>query len=218
MVSVIISTLNEEENIGKVIDSLKKTTPLNSQIIVVDSGSQDRTAKIAKEKDVEVYQLNMRGKGRAMRLGVEKAKWKILVFIDGDGSYSCHNINDLINPILEGGADMIYGSRFSPGSKREMSLVRYLGNKLFSFLGSLLCGKRTDFLTGFFTIKKNKFLELDLKSQEFEIETEIFVKAVRRNLKIGEVPIEYVKSGKSKLNPLKDGFKILKILLKNRVC
>jgi len=217
MISIIIPTLNEEKNIGKVIDDLKKHAPLNSQIMIVDSGSQDETLKIAKEKGIEIYQLDVRGKGKAMRFGAEEAKGEILVFIDGDGSYSPSGLGRLIEPILQERADIVYGSRFLPNSKREISLIRYLGNKLFILLGFLLYGKTTDFLTGFFGIKKDAFSELNLKSNGFEIETEIFAKAAKKNLKMEEVPIEYTKSGESKLNPLKDGFKILITLLINKI-
>lgn len=217
MISIIIPTLNEEKNISRVIDSLKKAVPLNSEIIIVDSGSTDRTLEIARGKNVKSYQLAVKGKGRAMKLGAEKAKGKILVFIDGDGSYSPNSIYQIITPILKEEIDIVYGSRFLPDSKRKMDFIRYFGNKLFSFSGSLLYKKTTDFLTGLFAIKKEKFLELNLESNGFEIETEIFTKSIKNKLKVKEIPIKYVKNGDSKLNPLKDGFKILTILFKNYV-
>ena len=103
------------------------------------------------------------------------------------------------------GKDIVYGSRFLADSETDISFIRHLGNKFFFLIGNLLYRKKTDFLSGFFAIKKDKFLELNLKSNGFEIETEIFIKAVKKRLKIGEVPIKYTRNGDSKLNPLKDG-------------
>lgn len=217
MISIIVPTLNEERNIERVIDNLKKFTFLDCQIMIIDGGSQDRTVSIVKDKGIQVYQLDAKGKGRAMRLGADKAKGEILVFIDGDDSYSPQNIHDLIKPILKEEIDIVYGSRFLPSSKRKMSFIRYVGNKLFSFSGSLLYRKTTDLLTGFFAIKRKKFLEPSLESNGFEIETEIFTKAAINKLKIKEVPIKYTKNEGSKLNPLRDGLKILAVLFKNYV-
>ena len=197
--TVIIPAKNEEKSIKEVIESMKDKLP-NAEILVVDNGSCDKTSEIVKGNGVKVIKEPKKGKGNAMRLGAGTAKGEILIFIDGDGSYSSQNISDLINPILNEGIDIVYGSRFLSNSKRRIGLIRYVGNKIFSFLGSLLFQKTTDFLTGFFAIKRNKFLELNLKSDGFEIETEIFAKAVIKGLKIKEVPIEYIKNGDSKLN------------------
>jgi len=217
MISIIVSTFNEEKKIGKVIDEIKDFAPKDSQIMVIDSLSNDKTLKIAKEKGAEIYQLYKRGKGFAVRFGAKKAKGDILVFIDGDASYSPSNFKNLIKEISEKDQDIAYGSRFLPDSQREMNFFRYFGNRLFFRIGEMLYERKPDFLTGFFAIKKDKFFELCLSGKGFEIETEIFVKAIKKGLKMSEIPICYEKNGDSKLNPIKDGFKILIMLFKNYV-
>ncbi len=215
-ISVIVPCYNEEKNIIKVIEGIKKNLKSDFEIIVVDNNSEDATFKKAKASGVIVIKEKIRGKGRAMISGAKRARGDILVFIDGDNSYSPKFILRVLNPILGDESDIVYGSRFLKNSKVKISKFRFLGNKFFSFLGSFY-QKNTDFLTGFFAIKKKIFFELNLNSKGFEIETEIFKKAVNKKLKIKEVPIEYKSNKNSKLNPLVDGFKILKTLIFTKI-
>lgn len=212
MISIIVPCYNEEKNIGKVIDKIKKYLHSKFEIIVINNNSTDKTSEVAKEKKIKVEFEEKKGKGNAMIKGAKKANGNILVFIDGDNSYSAKFISNVIKPIEKREAQIVYGSRFLKKSKTKISFFRFLGNKLFSFLSSFY-RKNTDFLTGLFAIKKDIFFNLDLKNKGFEIETEIFKKAIKRNLKIKEVPISYKANKSSKINPLVDGFKILKTLI-----
>jgi hypothetical protein len=214
--TIIIPAKNEADNIAKVIEGVKKYSFFNAEIIVVDNESRDRTSELSKEQGATVYQANISGKGEAMKIGAKKANGEILIFIDGDDSYPAESIPKLIEPILKEEKDIVYGSRFLGNLSREMGFFRKLGNKLFSLIArSIYRTKTTDLLTGFFAVKKEKFLELKLESKGFEIETEIFIKAHKLNLRRTEIPIKYFKKSGSKLNPLIDGFKILKTLFKN---
>lgn len=218
MNNIIVPCHNEEKNVLKVIKKVKKFTNYNFEIIVVDNNSKDRTFEKARKSGVIVIKERRKGKGMAMFAGAKKAKGEILIFIDGDDSYSPKAIQKMVN-LLRGKEDcIVYGSRFLKESKTNISFFRLIGNKFFSFLGRIIYKKNTDFLTGFFAIKKESFLSLDLKSTGFEIETEIFTKSVKKNFRIEEVPIEYKAKKESKINPIVDGMKILITLLINKLC
>ncbi len=209
MISIIISCYNEEKNIGFLLKEIKKLGLKDKEIIVVDNGSKDRTREIVKQfNNVKLIIENRKGKGLAMIKGAKNSGGNILVFIDGDYSYSPKFIPKVLEPILMGGSDIVYGSRFLKDSKRKMRFLRWLGNNFFSFLGYLLYKKKLDFLTGFFAIRRDKFFGLNLKSKGFEIETEIFKKVVSKKFKISQVPIEYKANKDSKINPIFDGLKI----------
>lgn len=211
-ISVIIPTYNEGRSVGRVIDEVRKFVPKNSEIIVVDGGSKDETVDVAKSRGAKVIELHRLGKGLAVRKGAEAANGDILVFIDGDNAYPASSIPSLIEPILKGECDLVRGSRFLKGSS-EMSSFRRVGNKIFTTLASSLYSKTTDLLTGMYAVRREKFLSLNVRSLDFAFETELFVKAHKFNLKGREVPISYRAGPRSKLHPIKDGFKILLKLL-----
>lgn len=218
LISIIVPCLNEAQNIGKVISGIKKNINSDFEVIVVDNNSQDKTAEIARSKGVKLIKENKKGKGIAIMKGVSVAKGNFLVFIDGDGSYYPEFISKIINKLIKSESDIVYGSRFLKESKAKISSFRLFGNKFFSFLGFLLYNQRVDFLTGFFAIKKDKFFKLKLESTGFEIETEIFKKAIKKKLKINQIPIRYKANKESKINPIIDGFKIFFTLIKNKKC
>jgi len=194
--SVIVPARDEEGNIGEVIDKIRESAP-RAEIIVVDNNR----------------------KGNAARAGARAAHGRILAFIDGDGEYDPDVLLYLAAPIRDGTYDLVYGSRFLAGSTRNgMTLPRTIGNKTLTFLASLLYQHTSDLLTGTFAIKKEKFRALNLQSKGFEIETEIFTKAVKRNFRIGEVPCAYASKKESRLNIFIDGLKILRVLLRQKIC
>lgn len=205
-VSVIIPTMNEESAIKDVISAV----PHGYEVVVVDK-STDRTPEIAKKAGAKVVKQTDRGKGRAMVLGAEKAGGDIVVFVDGDGTYPMDAIPEVVRPIIDGRADAVNcPRRFG----RSMRMVNKAGNRLLSFIASVLYGKTTDLLTGMRAMKRGAFLGLKLKSTGFEVETEMFVRSQRKGLKTVEVPISYkTRLGKTKLNRARDGLRILKVLL-----
>lgn len=216
MISIIIPCYNEEKNISFLLDEINKLKIKDKELIVVDNGSDDKTSEVVKMFDnVKLIIEKKRGKGFAVRKGAKESRGDVLVFIDGDNSYSAKFIPKLLKPILKGEKDIVYGSRFLKKSKTKISKLRLIGNKFFSLLGYFLCKKKLDFLTGLFAIKKDKFLELVLNSKGFEIETEIFKKSVKKDFRISQVPIEYQANKESQINPIFDGLKIFLTLLKN---
>lgn len=211
-VSVVIPTYREEGRVGKVVEEVKRVLS-GAEVLVVDGGSEDRTVEEARSAGARVVEVG-RGKGLAMRVGAERAKGEILLFLDGDGSYPPASLPSLLSPLLSGEADMVRGSRFLGLS--SFSPLRRLGNLLFSKLASLLYHPTSDLLTGMFAVRREGLLALGLRSRGFEVETELFVKAVRRGMRMREVPVSYREERGSKLSPLRDGMRILFTLVRMR--
>ena len=209
-VSVIIPTYREEGRIGGVVKGVRRVLP-GAEVLVVDGGSEDLTVEEARSAGAGVVRVG-RGKGLAVRVGAREAKGEILLFLDGDGSYPPSSLPSLLPPLLSGEADLVRGSRLLGPS--SFSPLRRLGNLLLSRLASLLYRPTSDLLTGMFAVRRGDLLALGLKSRGFEVETEIFVRAVRRGMRMREVPVPYREERGSKLSPLRDGVRILLALLR----
>lgn len=221
-VTVVIPTLNEEENIAEVIQELSQMR--YDDILIIDGNSADRTVEIAKKLGVKVITQNGRGKGAALRqvFSYEGLNGDIIVMMDADGSMSAKEIPTLIEA-LESGADLVKGSRFmSFGYSEDMNITRKIGNRFFLGLVNWLCyGGYTDLCYGFAAFRKSAIKKLHpyLKSTNFEIETEIFIKARKLGLNVVEVPsIEFRRAhGKSNLSVFLDGFRILKTIIRELI-
>jgi glycosyltransferase involved in cell wall biosynthesis len=216
LLSVVIPIFNEEPTIGDVIGRLKTTMQkigFKHEIIVVDDCSEDRSLEISKSQNVKVYSLKKHmGKGYALRTGFAKAKGEIIATIDSDGSHRPEELPRLLAPILQDKADLVIGSRFlrqKPVSTRKLNA---LGVRLFNVLIKILTRTEvSDSQSGYRVIKSEVLKNLSLKSGEYEIESEMLVKTARRGFRIREVPISFEQRtyGKSRLDPMVDGFKIL---------
>ncbi|MCW1296188.1 MAG: glycosyltransferase [Candidatus Parvarchaeota archaeon] len=210
--TIIIPTKNEEKTIGKVINDIRKLRK-NYEIIVIDK-STDLTPVICKKLGVKVIKQRTLGKGNAMKMGVNFAKSDIIVFIDGDGTYPVYEIPKMIKIIKSKNIDLVRACRLKKWKQRN--LINLFMNKILSIMASILYLPTSDLLTGMYSIKKNCFKSLNLKSGGFEIETELFVKAVKRSLNIREIQIEYLnRIGKTKFRKISDTLKIIMILLCN---
>ena len=192
------------------VKGVRRVLP-GAEVLVVDGGSEDRTVEEARSAGAGVVRVG-RGKGLAVRVGAREAKGEILLFLDGDGSYPPSSLPSLLPPLLSGEADLVRGSRLLGPS--SFSPLRRLGNLLLSRLASLLYRPTSDLLTGMFAVRRGDLLALELKSRGFEVETEIFVRAVRRGMRMREVPVPYREERGSKLSPLRDGARILLALLR----
>ncbi|MEM2866360.1 MAG: glycosyltransferase family 2 protein [Candidatus Hadarchaeales archaeon] len=208
-VSVIIPTYNEEGKVGRVVEGVKRVLP-RAEVLVVDGGSTDGTVEEARDAGARVVRVG-RGKGLAVRKGAEEARGEVLLFMDGDGSYPPSSLPALLYPLLSGRVDVVRGSRFRGNS--SFSPLRRVGNRLFSLLASLLHSPTSDLLTGMFAIRRRDLLSLGLRGSGFEVETELFVKASRKGLRMQEMPVRYSSEKGSKLSPLRDGARILLTLL-----
>lgn len=157
---VVIPAYNEEKNISRVINEIKKFET-SSDVLVVDDGSQDKTAFIAQEGgEAEVIRLpHNLGVGGAVQTAFKYAKdrnYELIVRVDGDGQHRAESIALLKKPILEGKADMVIGSRFLSKERPRSVLSRRIGQKIIGFLITLLSGQKiTDAVSGFRCYGKN---------------------------------------------------------------
>lgn len=217
-IEVIIPTLNESATIGSLIESIKA---LNSEYkistLVIDGGSTDDTIKICKEHNIKTIRQKGRGKGSAMRESVDHTDAEIIVFLDGDGTYSASDLHRMIKPIIDDEADMVVGSRvLGEMEKGAITTFNMIGNSLFNrTINFALKSKVTDSLTGYRALRRDTFNDLVLFSRNFEIEVEMTVEALAKGYRVVEIPIKYGnrKNSETKLNPISDGLKIAKTLL-----
>ena len=224
VLSIIIPTKNEAGTIRQVIQEIlliKESLP-PTEILVVDGGSWDRTDSIAYEAGAQVFVEERAGYGRAILTGFEKAKGQIFLVMDGDGTYPGRAISRLIQPILRGEADLVLGSR-TRLLKDAMSSLRIFGNILLTHLFNTLFNSSfsdsiSDSQTGMRAISKKATEKLNLDCNGFPLTTQINAQAVKKGLRILEIPIVYrPRKGKSKLSPFLDGIKIIITMIRERM-
>jgi dolichol-phosphate mannosyltransferase len=210
----IIPTLNECDTVVEVI---RKAQQFTTHIVVVDGHSNDDTCDRAKQAGADIIYQERKGKGWALRTAFKQVQSDIYVTIDGDATYDARELINLVQPIIDDRADMVVGSRLKgcmePGS---ISKVNKIGNNLFNFLiNNIFNGDVSDSQSGFRAITDHAVRQLNLTSHDFEVETEITIKALKAGLRIKEIPINYSRrrGTKSKLNSFKDGTRILKTIL-----
>ena len=222
LVTIVIPTLNEQSNIGRLLDEIRKEMHgVKYEILVVDGGangpSTDNTVKIAKRRGARVMYDN-KGKGSALINGFRSAKGSIIISMDADLSHEPKELRLLISGI-EAGYDMCTGSRFlSGGGTADMPIFRVFGNKVFVTMVNLFYGSHyTDMCYGYRSFSNGAFKKLKLQETGFGIETEINVKAQKAGLKVLEVPSFEKKrgQGEGKLHSFRDGWVILMTIFRN---
>jgi len=217
-VTVVVPTYNEEGTIGQTLSELtrihSKVRPL--EIIVVDDGSSDRTKDEVARFPSVIYirhQRNM-GKGMALKTGLKIGHGKIVVVQDADMEYSPTEIPQLVKPIFDGRADVVYGSRFI-GKRNGMSFSHLVGNVILSKVASMLYQENiTDIMTGHKVFSRKVLESLRLKENGFSVEVELTAKVLKNGWKILEIPIDYSyrKHGVAKIR-YRDGLgSLLKLL------
>jgi len=189
-ITVVIPTRNEEPTIAEIIEGCK---PYADEVLVIDGHSTDKTREIAKESGVRVEFDHGKGKGEALRTALEIAKGDIVVFIDADGSHDPNDIPKLVQPIVEGKADMVVGSRGKGGSDELhgdlAKFVRMIGSDLICLAINYRFNVRlTDSQNGFRAIRRDVAVILGLKENITTIEQEMTIKCLKKGYKIAEVP------------------------------
>ena len=219
-ISIIVPCYNEEQTIEATVQRLLAVDHgFDSEVIVVDDGSTDRTRDVLKDLNgiVVVHHDHNRGKGASILTGAEKASGEVLVVQDADLEYDPADIPRLVGPILEDRFDAVYGSRFK-GKMTGMRMSHYIGNKILTYATCLLYKTRlTDVLTGHKAFKAEVFRSLDLHASRFEFELEATAKVLEHGNTIGEIPITYCvrRLGKAKISWI-DGAKCLVYLIRLR--
>lgn len=198
--SVVIPAFNEAATVCEVIDRVRRT-PYDTEIIVVDDGSTDATADrlagLASPDDLHVFRHETnQGKGAALRTGFGHVSGDIVIVQDADLEYDPRDYEKLLEPILDGRADVVFGSRFLGGPHRVLYFWHYAGNRLLTLLSNALTNLNlTDMETCYKAFRSTVLQDLNLKSNRFGFEPEFTAKVAKHGLRIYEVPISY--SGRS---------------------
>jgi glycosyltransferase involved in cell wall biosynthesis len=218
-VSFLIPAYNEEATIAEVLERIA-ALDLDAQVVVVDDGSRDRTAEIAESHGATVIRQANAGKGAAIRTAIGAIDGDIAVIQDADMEYDPAEVPDLIDPIVRGVADVVYGSRLSGGKAQRAYLFWHLvGNRFLSLLTSLLYNTTlSDMETGYKAFRVDVLRSLDLRENRFGIEPEITAKICKRKLRIYELPISYYGRtyDEGKQITWRDGFRAIWVLLRVR--
>ncbi len=219
-ISVVIPCLDEASSIGAVIDAaLAGTAKAGAvgEVLVVDNGSTDRSAEIARAHGARVVAEKQRGYGAALRRGFREARGVILVMADGDLTYDLSRLDELVEPIRRGEADFVIGNRMHnirPGSMPR--LHRYVGNPVLSLALRMMFHSNAvrDAHCGMRAIRREAYLRLRCVTTGMEFASEMVVRALHAGLRIAERDIIYhARVGDSKLHSFRDGWRHLRFLM-----
>jgi len=195
LLSVIIPVYNEINFIERAIQKVEETA-YEKEIIIVDDCSMDGTRDylkgIHRENIVTVFHEQNKGKGAALRSGIAQARGDIILIQDADLEYDPDDYPILLEPILAGKADVVYGSRFLGGPHRVFYFWHYIGNLGVTLLSNMFTNLNlTDMETGYKVFKREVLEGVEIESERFGFEPEITAKMARKGCRIYEVPISY---------------------------
>jgi glycosyltransferase involved in cell wall biosynthesis len=198
--SIVIPVFNEVSTIGIVIDRVRSST-LVDEIIVVDDGSKDGTLEVLRKIEsrpaerpvLRVFAQSInQGKGAALKEGFAQVRGDIVVIQDADLEYSPEDYPKLIEPILSGEADVVYGSRFSGGPRRALRFWHSIANRILTFLSNMTTNLNlSDMETGYKAFRSDVIRRIPLRSRRFGFEPEVTAKIARLGCRVYEVPITY---------------------------
>ena len=215
-IAVLIPCYNEEKTIRKVCNDFKKALP-EAVIYVYDNNSTDRTAQIAKEAGAVVRREFMQGKGNVLRRMFRDIDALCYVLVDGDDTYPAENAREMVNLVIEQNADMVVGDRLSSTYFSENKRPFHnFGNALVrKSINVLFHNDIKDIMTGYRAFSYSFVKTFPILSQGFEIETEMSIHAVDKNMYVKNVVSEYrdrPEGSESKLNTYSDGLKVLRTI------
>jgi glycosyltransferase involved in cell wall biosynthesis len=200
--SIVIPVYNEEHTIAAVIQRIESVAleGIKKEIIVVDDASTDRTAEILRgiPNIQTIRHASNVGKGAALTTGIHAASGDVVIFQDADLEYAPEDYAVLLRPLIEGRCDAVMGSRFLHerpvfwGSHKSPYFNHYIGNLLIIWVTNVLYRKRfTDYEGCYKAFRRSILLDTPVESTGFEFDNELICKAMRRGIRIGEVPIQY---------------------------
>lgn len=217
-IAILIPCYNEVVTIGKVVSDFKRELP-EAEVIVYDNNSSDGTDEAARNAGATVYYERRQGKGNVVRSMFRNIDADCYVLVDGDDTYPASAVKELIKPVINNGADMVVGDRLSTTYFTENKRAFHnFGNKLVkNLINRLFKGSVNDIMTGYRVFSKTFVKSFPVVSKGFEIETEMTIHALDKNMYIVEVPIEYKdrpEGSVSKLNTVQDGMKVMRTIAK----
>ena len=224
-VSFLVPAYNEAATIVELLDRVSRLE-LDKQIVVVDDGSTDGTGDLVERwrdgrDGVVLVRKENRGKGSAVRAAIPHVEGDIAVIQDADLEYDPADVPALIEPIVRGSADVVFGSRLSGGKPQRVYLFWHLvGNRFLSLLTNVLYNTTfSDMETGYKAFRTEILRSLDLRQDDFGIEPEITAKICKRKLRVYELPIAYYGRtyAEGKKITWRDGFKAIRVLLSVRL-
>jgi glycosyltransferase involved in cell wall biosynthesis len=222
-ISVIIPAYNEKNTIQEIVKRVQ-AMKMADEILVVDDGSSDGTRGLLSEMDgkdnvrVILHEKNQ-GKGAAVRTGISAATGDVLVIQDADLEYDPREYPNLLKPIEEGVADVVYGSRFLGAPHRTILFWNMVANKLLTLMTNILYNNiLTDMETGYKVFKREVVVDMKLHARRFDFEPEFTAKILKKKVRVYEVPItfnprDYSEGKKIKL---RDAFQAVWTLMKYR--
>lgn len=210
-IAVLIPCYNEGMIIARVVQDFRAQLP-DADIYVYDNNSTDNTRDEATRAGAIVRSESRQGKGNVVRAMFSQVDADVYVMVDGDGTYPAAKVRDLIQPVTEGHADMVIGTRLHSKSGSTFKLLNYVGNRLFLFLLRTVFRVRvTDLLSGYRAFNRRVVKSLPIISRGFEIETELTIKGLQRRYRMVEVPVTLAsrpEGSKSKIKIFRDGILI----------
>jgi glycosyltransferase involved in cell wall biosynthesis len=223
--SVIVPVFNERTTLVEVIRRMRTVElpdGIEREIIVIDDGSTDGTRDVLRQLGDSTVRVlkheTNRGKGAAVRTGLQVASGDYILIQDADLEYDPEDWPKMIAPVQRGRARVVYGSRFT-GERRNMLFLHWVGNRLLSLVTNVLYNTTlSDMETCYKLVDRSLMLELGLRSNRFDIEPEITAKILKRRIRIYEVPISYTgrELDEGKKITWRDGFAALWALAKFR--
>ena len=223
--SIVIPVYNEAATISEIVALVRSVdVGMEKEILLVDDCSRDGTREVLEKMGRENADLKVlfhevnRGKGAALRTGFAAATGDVVLIQDADLEYDPHEYSRLLQPIVDGHADVVYGSRFlGGGAHRVVFYWHYLGNWLLTTLSNMTTNLNlTDMEVCYKVFKREVIQNIPLKENRFGFEVEVTAKIARRKLKIYEVPISYYGRDYSEGKKIgcKDGFSALRCIVK----
>ncbi|MBP7829433.1 MAG: glycosyltransferase family 2 protein [Kiritimatiellae bacterium] len=225
--SIIIPVYNEEPTVEKLVETVEGVAvPVDKELVIVDDCSRDRTREIlqglkARYSNIQlVFHEKNQGKGAALRTGFAAATGDILLIQDADLEYDPHEYPRLLQPILDGHADAVFGSRFlGGGPHRVVFFWHYVGNKILTMLSNMMTNLNlTDMEVCYKLFRREVMQKISIRENRFGFEPEITAKVAKGHWRVYEVPISYYGRDYSEGKKItwKDGFRALWCIVKYR--